>query len=48
LKLYKVKYLQSLLQPSPSRLDQPVHPQNPQLLTITYSGRSLKDYDDLI
>ncbi len=48
LKVYKVKYLQSLLQPTHPRLDQPVHPQNPQLLTITYAGRSLKDYDNLI
>lgn len=48
LKVYKVKYLQSLLQPYRPRPDQPVHPQNPQLLTITYAGRSLKDYDDLI
>lgn len=48
LKIYKVKYLQSLLQPSHYRPDQPVHPQNPQLLTITYAGRSLKDYDNLI
>jgi transposase len=48
LKIYKVKYLQSLLQPSHHRPDQPVHPQNHQLLTITYAGRSLKDYDNLI
>ena len=48
LKVYKVKYLQSLLQPRRVDPDQPVHPQNPQLLTITYPGRSLKDYDNLI
>jgi len=30
------------------RPEQPVHPQNPQLLNITYPGRSLKDYDNLI
>jgi hypothetical protein len=48
LKIYKVKYLQSLLQPSHHRPDQPVYPQNHQLLTITYAGRSLKDYDNLI
>ena len=48
LKIYKVKYLQSLLQLSHHRADQPVHPQNPHLLTITYAGRSLKDYDNLI
>jgi hypothetical protein len=47
LKIYKIRYLQSLLQPSRSREDHPVHPQNPHLLTITYPGRSLKDYDDL-
>jgi transposase len=48
LKVYKVKYLQSLLQPRQGRPEHSVHPQNPQLLTITYSGRSLKDYDNLI
>jgi hypothetical protein len=47
LKICKVRYLQSLLQPSPSREDHPVHPQDSHLLTITYPGRSLKDYDDL-
>ena len=48
LKIYKVKYLQSLLQPCQGRPNQPVHPQNPQLLSIHYTGRSLKDYDNLI
>ena len=48
LKVYKVKYLQSLLLPRQGRPEQPVHPQNPQLLSITYPGRSLKDYDNLI
>lgn len=48
LKVSKVKYLQSLLEPSGSRQDHPVHPQDPQLLTITYQGRPLKDYDDLV
>jgi hypothetical protein len=48
LKICKVRYLQSLLQPSRSRPDHPVHPQDRQLLTITYQGRSLKDYDDLV
>jgi transposase len=48
LKVHKIKYLQSLLEPSRSRPDHPVHPQNPQLLTITYEGRSLNDYDDLV
>jgi hypothetical protein len=47
LKICKVRYLQSLLQPSRSREDHPVHPQNTQLLNIAYPGRSLKDYDDL-
>jgi hypothetical protein len=48
LKISKVGYLQSLLQPSRSRPDHPVHPQDRHLLTITYQGRSLKDYDDLV
>ena len=47
LKIHKVRYIQSLLEPSGSRQDNPVHPQDPKLLTITYTGRSLKDYDEL-
>ena len=48
LKVYKTRYLQNLLHPATPHPPAPVHPQNPQLLTITYERRSLKDYDDLI
>jgi transposase len=48
LKIGKISYIQSLLQPRPSRPDFPPRPQDPQLLTITYAGRSLDDYDDLV
>lgn len=48
LKISKVSYLQSLLQSSPSRPDFPIRPQDSQLLTITYTGRSLHDYDELV
>jgi transposase len=48
LKIYKTRYVQSLLGSDPSRPPHPVHPQNPTLLTLTYERRSLHDYDDLI
>lgn len=48
LKIYKTRYVQSLLGSEPSRPPHPVHPQNPTLLTLTYERRSLRDYDDLI
>lgn len=47
-KIYKTRYVQSLLGSDPSRPPHPVHPQNPTLLTLTYERRSLRDYDDLI
>jgi hypothetical protein len=47
-KSYKVLYLQSLLRPHHVQPVHPVHPQNPDLLTLTYEGRSLHDYDDLL
>jgi hypothetical protein len=48
LKIYKTRYVLSLLGSDPSRPPHPVHPQNPTLLTLTYERRSLRDYDDLI
>jgi len=48
MKTYKTRYVQSLLGSDPSRPPHPVHPQNPNLLALTYERRSLRDYDDLI
>lgn len=48
LKVHKVRYIQSLLQPRGSRETHPVSPQDQKLLEITYKGRELDDYDDLI
>lgn len=46
LHVHKVFYIQSLLQPQTS--PHPVCPQDQRLLEITYKGRELDDYDDLI
>jgi hypothetical protein len=46
LHVHKVFYIQSLLQPQTS--PHPVSPQDQRLLEITYKGRELDDYDDLI
>jgi len=46
LHVHKVFYIQSLLQPQTS--PHPVCPQDQRLLEITYKGRKLDDYDDLI
>jgi len=46
LHVHKVFYIQTLLQPQ--RTPHPVSPQNQRLLEITYQGRELSDYDDLI
>ncbi|MFN3740600.1 MAG: Mu transposase domain-containing protein [Thermodesulfovibrionales bacterium] len=48
IRVYRVKYIQSLLQPSGSSHDNPVHPQDRKLLEITYHGRDLGEYDELI
>jgi len=48
LKVHKIRYIQSLLQPRGSREAHPVSPQDQKLLEITYKGRKLDDYDDLI
>lgn len=44
---YRVTYIQGLLGPA-DKQDNPVHPQNPGLLHISYEGRQLSDYDELI
>lgn len=44
---YRTTYIQGLLSPSGYQ-DNPVNPQNPSLLHITYHGRSLNEYDALI
>jgi transposase len=44
---YRVTYIQGLLLPAGNQ-DHPVHPQNHGLLHITYEGRQLSDYDELI
>jgi transposase len=44
---YRVTYIQGLLTPGGDR-DNPVHPQDHGLLHITYEGRQLSDYDELI
>jgi hypothetical protein len=45
--VHKASYIQSLLRPGASPLH-PVHPQDGTLLQITYQGRSLDDYDELL
>ena len=45
--VHKASYIQSLLRPGASPAH-PVHPQDSALLQITYQGRSLHDYDDLL
>ena len=44
----KVKYLISLLHLPDEKHDNPVYPQNTKLLEITYEGRQLNSYDELI
>jgi hypothetical protein len=45
--VHKASYIQSLLRPGASP-GHPVHPQDSALLQITYEGRSLDEYDDLL
>jgi hypothetical protein len=44
----KVKYLKGLLKLPEDKQDNPVYPQNRKLLEITYEGRELRYYDELI
>ena len=45
--VHKTSYIQSLLRPG-APPPHPVHPQDAALLQITYEGRSLDDYDELL
>ena len=44
--IYRTTYVEGLL--TPGFKEQPVHPQKKELLEITYEGRNLADYDELI
>jgi transposase len=47
LNIHKTRYIHTLLRPGTS-FAHPVHPQDSALLQITYEGRSLHDYDELL
>ena len=48
LKVYKIKYVHSLLERSGAQEPPTVRPQDERLLEIAYEARKLDDYDDLI
>jgi hypothetical protein len=48
LKVFKIKYIHSLLERSGAKEPPTVRPQDERLLEITYEARKLDDYDDLI
>ena len=48
LKIYKIKYIHSLLESSGAKQPAEVRPQDQRLLEIAYETRRLDDYDDLI
>jgi len=48
LKVYKIKYVHSLLESSGAKEPPTVRPQDERLLEITYETRRLDDYDELI
>ena len=48
LKVYKIKYVHSLLERSGAQEPPTVRPQDERLLDIAYEARRLDDYDDLI
>lgn len=48
LKVYKVKYVHSLLEHGGGTEPPTVRPQDERLLEIVYEARRLDDYDDLI
>jgi hypothetical protein len=48
LKVYKIKYVHSLLESSGAKEPPTVRPQDERLLEISYETRRLDDYDDLI
>jgi hypothetical protein len=44
--IHRTSYIEGLL--TPGHVDVPVQPQKKELLEITYEGRNLADYDELI
>jgi len=48
LRVFKIKFIHSLLEHPGSKEPPPVRPQDERLLEITYEARKLDDYDDLI
>jgi hypothetical protein len=48
LRVYKIKYVHSLLESSGAKEPPTVRPQDERLLEIAYEARKLDDYDDLI
>jgi len=48
LRISKIKYIKSILQLPSDKGDNPVYPQDAKLLEITYEGRQLGYYDELI
>jgi transposase len=48
LKVFKTRYVQSLLQVAQPQPPNPLYPQETRLLEIDYERRNLKDYDELL
>jgi len=48
MKIFKTRYVQSLLQVLQPLPPNPLYPQEPRLLEIDYERRNLKDYDELL
>jgi len=46
--IFKIRYVQSLLQVPTYQPPSPVYPQQSKLLEIDYERRDLKDYDELL
>jgi len=46
--IFKIRYVQSLLQVPQPQPSNPVFPQESKLLEIDYERRNLKDYDELL
>jgi hypothetical protein len=47
-KIFKTRYVQSLLQVVQPHPPNPLYPQEARLLEIDYERRNLKDYDELL
>jgi hypothetical protein len=48
MKIFKTRYVQSLLQVAQPQPPNPLYPQETRLLEIDYERRNLKDYDELL